>query len=308
MPSCTYAGDDEAVDGPVALDDVVAELAPDLVGAGAARDVVVAPQLRPRRLDRVAVVEQRDAVLADAGRVVLHRRQRRAAHVGAAVVAGRDARAVDRRPGQLLEARIVEVGAVAAFGVVAGDRVVAGAAVDDSPSSPSCRARRPRWSRRSAGRRRPRRRAGRRPAGPSRCRCRRPRTRCRRRSRSTCRHDGVEVDRAAEVDADAVGRAVRVERRAVGARDLAVVAEDQVVAAEAVEDVVPAAAEQDVVERAADDRVAPAVLVREADRLDRADDELVDRVRRQVVGRCRSRPATRAARCRRTAGCARHPR
>ena len=83
----------EAVDVAVALDDVVAELAADLVVAGAAGDVVVAPELGPVRLDGVAVVEQRDPVLAD-------RRSGRSATAPVTSawpsVPCRDARAVDR--------------------------------------------------------------------------------------------------------------------------------------------------------------------------------------------------------------------
>ena len=70
-------------------------------------------------------------------------------------------------------------------------------------------------------------------------------------------------------------RVVGIERRG-GTRDLALIAEDHVLAGVAVDDVVAGTTEEDVVAVAAEDRVDAAVFVRESDRLDHADQELVD--------------------------------
>jgi len=131
----------------------------DLVLARASCDVVVAEQLMAVRLDLVAVIEERDVVLgvpAVSVEYAVHDRARRRARVGLPVAGGeavdavelqqlrgrhagrvgkyrrvRDARhVVDLRAGEHAEARIDRVGPEADVGVVAGDRVVARAAVE----------------------------------------------------------------------------------------------------------------------------------------------------------------------------------
>jgi len=266
-------GEDQAVDVGVTHDDVVAQFAEDLVAARATGEVIAPPEFGVVRLDVVGVVEEGDGVLLDAGGVVLPRLGDEDVAVGAV----RDRRAVDEGAGQGAHPRVEEVGAPAALGVVAGDGIVAGAAVDDVPrvegagdvgaadeevvvllAVDDVRA-------------------------------------------LLTEHDvvtlagedeivvavgaerehvgGLEIVGAAEVHADAVGGVVRVVRSALAA-DPAVVAEDQVGAGEPDDDVVAPAPEQHVRVRAGGHGVVAVVAVSEADRLDDADRELVDRVDR----------------------------
>ena len=136
-----------AEDAAVALDDVVAELAEDLVVLRATCNGVVAPDadvaIWGLSLDRGAVVEDADAVFAvhrdrrggRAGQhavgvgkerpaLRVHRHRQRLAFGGA------EDFAVQRAASQAPEAHVEVVGAEVDVGVVAGDHVVAGAAVE----------------------------------------------------------------------------------------------------------------------------------------------------------------------------------
>ena len=261
--------EDKSVDKAVALDHVVTQLPEDLVVTRATGEVVVAPQVGSSGLNCVAVVQQGDGVLGAPPRVVLAGASDERVSVGAA----RDVGAIDLGSEEGAHPRVEEVGAAAAVGVVAGDEVIAGSAVDEVVAV-----------------------EGTGDVGAAdeqvvaalsiddvvallahddvvsltgeddvv--------------ARAGVRGDvgGAEVDRPAEVDAQSVARIVRVVGRR-GAADPALVAEDQVVAAVAIDHVVAGAAEEDVARLAAIDRVRTTVEVAEPEGLDDADEELVHR-------------------------------
>ena len=133
-------------DRAVTLDHVVAELAEDLVFARATGDVVVAVPISRRRAQHVGgheivvadVVEQRDVVLRVQARIVLRHQRRQAVDVVQLVErqacgCGRVRRArhvIHLRAREQAEAHVDVVGAEANVGVVAGNRIGTGTAVD----------------------------------------------------------------------------------------------------------------------------------------------------------------------------------
>ena len=104
-------------DRAVALDDIVPQFAEDLVVAGTAREDIVAGRARQRG---IRVIEQRDLPVQRAGRVVLRREAR----------VDRARGVVNRRRVRGDEARAERVEPPPHDGVVSGDDIVPGAAVD----------------------------------------------------------------------------------------------------------------------------------------------------------------------------------